>query len=63
MPRDLTQPAKPPDADPHVRWCGRGAEVPLPPPPIPIGAEAPVGEPRFLKPGSVPLVVRFFGFE
>ena len=26
--------AEPPDADPHVRWCGRGGEVTLPPMPI-----------------------------
>src|SRR6266404_4890221 len=28
------QPAEPPDADPHVRWCGRGARVTAPPMPI-----------------------------
>src|SRR6185312_7604867 len=22
--RPIAQPAEPPDADPHVRWCGRG---------------------------------------
>jgi hypothetical protein len=27
---------EPPDADPHVRWCGRGGAVR--PPPIPIDA-------------------------
>jgi hypothetical protein len=25
----LAQPAEPPYADPHVRWCGRGGRVPL----------------------------------
>ena len=25
---------EPPYADPHVRWCGRGGEVTLPPMPI-----------------------------
>ena len=27
----IAQPAEPPDADPHVRWCGRGGVVRLPP--------------------------------
>ena len=31
----IAQLAEPPDADPHVRWCGRGGAVRLPP--IPIG--------------------------
>ena len=26
----IAQPAEPPDADPHVRWCGRGGVVRLP---------------------------------
>jgi len=26
----ILNPAEPPDADPHVRWCGRGGEVTLP---------------------------------
>jgi hypothetical protein len=30
----IAQPAEPPDADPHVRWCGRGEAVRLPPIPI-----------------------------
>ena len=30
----LAQSYEPPDADPHVRWCGRGGEVTLPPMPI-----------------------------
>ena len=33
----LAQVAEPPDADPHVRWCGRGGAVRLPP--IPMCAE------------------------
>jgi hypothetical protein len=32
--RNLAQSSEPPDADPHVRWCGRGGEVTLPPMPI-----------------------------
>ena len=32
--RDLAQSSEPPDADPLVRWCGRGGEVTLPPMPI-----------------------------
>src|SRR5712692_12059964 len=36
----LAQSAEPPDADPHVRWCGRGGEVTLPP--MPIGPPLPV---------------------
>jgi RNA-directed DNA polymerase len=28
--RTIAQPAEPPDADPHVRWCGRGEAVRLP---------------------------------
>ena len=32
--RPIAQPAEPPDADPHVRWCGRGGAVRLPPIPI-----------------------------
>ena len=32
--RCMTQPAEPPDADPHVRWCGRGEAARLPPIPI-----------------------------
>src|ERR1019366_8049579 len=28
------QVTEPPDADPHVRWCGRGGAVRLPPIPI-----------------------------
>jgi RNA-directed DNA polymerase len=36
----IAQPAEPPDADPHVRWCGRGGAVRLPPIPICVrGAE------------------------
>ena len=42
--RALTQGARgkpqllePPDADPHVRWCGRGEQATAPP--IPIGAQ------------------------
>src|SRR6267143_1288398 len=31
----LAQPAEPPDADPHVRWCGRGGRATVSP--IPIG--------------------------
>jgi hypothetical protein len=30
----LAQPAEPPYADPHVRWCGRGGRVIVPPIPI-----------------------------
>src|SRR6266852_4667284 len=30
----LAQPAEPPYADPHVRWCGRGEWVTTPPMPI-----------------------------
>jgi hypothetical protein len=30
----IAQPAEPPDADPHVRWCGRGEAARLPPIPI-----------------------------
>ena len=30
----IAQPAEPPDADPHVRWCDRGARVTAPPMPI-----------------------------
>jgi hypothetical protein len=30
----LAQVAEPPYADPHVRWCGRGGAVRLPPIPI-----------------------------
>src|SRR5215472_16838123 len=30
----LAQPAAPPYADPHVRWCGRGGRVIAPPIPI-----------------------------
>src|ERR1700730_9417707 len=30
----LAYPAEPPDADPHVLWCGRGGEVTLFPMPI-----------------------------
>src|SRR2546425_11700846 len=33
----LAQPAEPPYADPHVRWCGRGGQATVPP--IPIGDE------------------------
>ncbi len=33
--KPIAEPAEPPDADPHVRWCGRGGAVRLPP--IPIG--------------------------
>lgn len=29
---------EPPDADPHVRWCGRGGAVRLPPIPIKSGS-------------------------
>jgi len=36
------QPAEPPDADPHVRWCGRGARVARAPMPI-------AGLPRILR--------------
>ena len=32
--RPIAQPAEPPDADPHVRWCGRGEAARLPPIPI-----------------------------
>src|SRR5712671_7344215 len=38
----LAQSAEPPDADPHVRWCGRGGEVTLPPMPL----AAPFCQPR-----------------
>jgi hypothetical protein len=31
----LAQPAEPPYADPHVRWCGRGGRAIVPPIPIP----------------------------
>jgi len=31
----LAQPAEPPYADPHVRWCGRGGRVIVPPIPMP----------------------------
>jgi len=31
----IAQPAEPQDADPHVRWCGRGGAARHPP--IPIG--------------------------
>src|SRR5215469_18348815 len=34
----LAQPAEPPYADPHVRWCGRGGRVIVPP--IPISARS-----------------------
>ena len=27
----VAQPAEPPDADPHVRWCGSGGAARLPP--------------------------------
>src|SRR5271157_5102030 len=30
----IAQPAEPPDADPHVRWCGRGERATAPPMPI-----------------------------
>src|SRR6267143_1505916 len=30
----LAQPAVPPDADPHVRWCGRGGRATVSPIPI-----------------------------
>jgi hypothetical protein len=30
----LVQPAEPPDADPHVRWCGRGGRATVSPIPI-----------------------------
>ena len=30
----LAQPAEPPYADPHVRWCGRGGRVIVPPIPM-----------------------------
>src|SRR2546422_10995161 len=30
----LAQPAEPPYADPHVRWCGRGGQATVPPIPI-----------------------------
>ena len=30
----LAQPAEPPYADPHVRWCGRGGRATVPPIPI-----------------------------
>src|SRR6202048_1431265 len=33
----LVQPTEPPDADPHVRWCGRGGRVTVSP--IPMCAE------------------------
>src|SRR5258705_11944095 len=32
----LAQPTEPPDADPHIRWCGRGEWVTTPPMPISI---------------------------
>jgi len=32
----IAQPAEPPDADPHVRWCGRGVVARLPSIPIPV---------------------------
>jgi len=31
----IAQSTEPPYADPHVRWCGRGGELTLPPIPIP----------------------------
>ena len=34
----LAQPAEPPYADPHVRWCGRGGRATVPP--IPIGCRS-----------------------
>ena len=40
--RPIAQPAEPPYADPHVRWCGRGGAARLPP--IPIGRSR-LGEP------------------
>src|SRR5467141_964345 len=30
----LAQPAEPPDADPHVRWCGRGGRATVSPMPM-----------------------------
>src|SRR5208282_4246332 len=30
----IAQPAEPPYADPHVRWCGRGERATAPPMPI-----------------------------
>ncbi len=35
----IAQPAEPPDADPHVRWCARGGAARLPPIPIPNFSE------------------------
>src|ERR1035441_4768877 len=39
--RCVAQSSEPPDADPHVRWCGRGGEVTLPPMPIDIYGSRP----------------------
>src|SRR5208283_1468853 len=36
----LAQPAEPPYADPHVRWCGRGGRATVPPIPIACAGEA-----------------------
>jgi hypothetical protein len=35
--RHLLKPAESPDADPHVRWCGRRGAARLPPIPIDAG--------------------------
>jgi len=38
----LVRPAEPPDADPHVRSCGRGEWVTTPPMPIAVGSTPPL---------------------
>src|SRR5439155_3723503 len=47
-----TQLAEPPDADPHVRWCGRGEWATVPP--MPIGGK-PCGDSRPRLPGRARL--------
>src|ERR1700736_1556729 len=42
----LVQPAEPPDADPHVRSCGRGEWATTPPMPIGLDLVAQVSHPR-----------------
>src|SRR5208283_2240394 len=63
----LAQPAEPPYADPHVRWCGRGGRATVPPIPIaayqnPGGAgieKREVGPWRLFR--LLPLSLRIFG--
>src|SRR5208282_3766860 len=50
----LAQPAEPPYADPHVRWCGRGGRATVPPIPISPHQTAGVNEKR-LNPEPVPV--------